>query len=237
MTEENLNSCTETAPPKSRKRLWLAIAAVLLLFFIGGPVGLFFLLTAPWEEIPPTRPQLNDLLVVNKLVQRVRKEFSQKQNISRRATLEITPAEVNSLLKLAGNFKNKKMHFSVRYFRPHCSENGTFSFVLPLKPFQEFSIFKERTVFLYLTLRLLKKSDRTPVQCEIDSIRITRLPLVSSLRKKIQDEVNREMTEKQGALLESIKGVSFEKGKWIIIYDPQYLLQELARNGLAQLLI
>lgn len=220
-----------TPPPespqvvKNRKVLWWSIVSGLLILLLLIPVWLFSLIFAPWQEIQPTLPQMNDFFTLNKLIRKVSKEFSKKKELSERAVLQVSPDQLNSLFLIAGNVKSGKIPHPIRYYRPQCHKDGSLSAVFPIGPFKQ-SLLKNKAVYLQFVFRISKNAGEQRFRCTIDSAKVTKLSLPSSAREKFQEAVDKKLSEKQfeSAAVESI---SFKNGKFVIVYSPKRIMSEI----------
>ena len=205
----------------SSKFLWLKIFLAIILVILGVAAGVTYLIFAPWQEIPPTAPSFSDLSVQYRLMRNFSKEFSKSgKQLPEKALLRLSPKEINSLFRIAGNIKPKNSPYPLRYYQGAFSDNGVFSMVLPIDTTHKW--LWGGTIYLKLSFTV-EKSAGKDLQCRIISCKLTSLSLSPATAQKIAD---RMMTEKSVLMVNSVvESLAFKNGKLCIEYYPRQIMQ------------
>ena len=220
-TTSQTDSTVQTPSPKVKKIFWLTLALVVIIVIMAVPILLFQAIFKPWKEIPPESLTAQDFSVQYKLMRKVSKTLSGKK-IKTKAVLTLKTQEINSLFKLAGNIKPKKLPFPIRYLQPVCDDNGIFSLTYPYQV--QHSWLADKAIYLNISFKLLKQPGKD-VTCIITSVKVNNIVLPASVQKKLQQKVDLEIQKGAKEISGLADSLSFEKGKLILVYNPQALMQ------------
>lgn len=202
--------------PRRRKKLLLLIAggAALALLLIAAVLAA--LLLSPWEDIPKVTPQAEDFVLQGKLLRRFYKELSNRKELPERSVLKLTPAEVNSIFRIAANYQGKDLPYPVRYYRPAFSGKGVFSFTMPVRTWAG-------TIYLKAAFSVAKGPDGLKITPA--ALAAGRIPLPCGGDGIAAGIIDAEITEvRQNPCYElfdqAVESISFDGKHLVIVYRP-----------------
>ncbi|MBQ7694766.1 MAG: hypothetical protein IJT50_06540 [Lentisphaeria bacterium] len=203
--------------PRQRKKLLLLIAggAVLAVLLIAAVLAA--LLLSPWEDIPKVTPRTEDFVLQGKLIRRFYRELSNRKELPERSVLKLTPAEVNSIFRIAANYQGKDLPYPVRYYRPAFSDKGVFAFTMPLRTWAG-------TIYLKAAFSIAKGPEGLKITPA--SLKVGRISLPCSGDGIAAGIIDAEMTEaNQNPIYElfdqAVESISFDGKHLVIVYRPR----------------
>ena len=208
------------APRKKFLRLWIFLAFLFLL--IALPFSLLALWLKPWNEIPPVLPTVKDFVFQTKLMRKVSRDLYGKK-VPERSVLRLSPAEVNSLFKLASNYKPRGLQVPIRYLQP-TYDKGVFSLTYPVR--LEALKLPDKAIYLQVSFKVSKETGKN-LAVTLISIKANGLNIPDGIVKKAQAKLDAEMKKLQEDAAKILDKISVENGNLVLFYNPQALMFQL----------
>lgn len=211
---------TETKPAVKRKkflRLWILLAFLFLLIVL--PLSLLALWLEPWKEIPPVLPTARDFAFQTKLLGKVSRELYGKK-VPEKSVFRLSPDEVNSIFKLAGNYKPRKLQVPIRYFQP-TYDKGIFSLTYPIR--LEALKLPDKAIYLQVSFKVSKETGKK-LAVTLTSIKANGLNMPDWVVKKVQAKLDAKMKKLQDDAAQILDKISVENGDLVLFYNPQAIM-------------
>ena len=220
---ENSPAPSPGEPRRGRKRLLLIAGTIVLAAAIIAAV-MAALLLSPWQEVPPVALRAEDFVLQGKLIRRFYKEFSNRNELPERSALKLTPAEVNSLFRVAANYQGKELPYPVRYYRPAFSGKGLFSLTIPLRTWAG-------TIYTKAAFTITKGPEGlkvTPVQLEAGKIALPCGDNGGIAAGLIESQIAGTAQDPNYQLFDqAVESISFDGKHLVVVYRPRKLVSLL----------